>query len=198
MAEPGVLQLSFEKGDNWIPVLIAATDPGATGPGRQWLDTSGGLGNYALYVRNAANTGWILIMEAGGVFGGLLYKRAVIELEPGDASDAFVFIDFSDSLADGETLSEVVSLEHESHPAGGADIGYDYDEGNYYLYGLYDYSYDLAPGQLWVFTNDDGAQPGPTTLAANDEESIAAGNGVWVHIRNAPVPSTLIVKVRTR
>ena len=62
MAEPGVLQLSFEKGDNWIPVLIAATDPGATGPGRQWLDTSGGLGNYALYVRNAANTGWILLI----------------------------------------------------------------------------------------------------------------------------------------
>jgi len=43
-----------------LPVLfhhVGATDPGALGANRVWLDTTGG--NVALKVRNAANTGWL-------------------------------------------------------------------------------------------------------------------------------------------
>lgn len=38
--------------------IIAATDPGAVGAGKAWLDTSGGTAAPVLRVRNAADSGW--------------------------------------------------------------------------------------------------------------------------------------------
>jgi len=47
----------------WI-TFVQATDPGAVGP-TFWIDTSGGSGNYVLYVRNASNTGWEPVISGG-------------------------------------------------------------------------------------------------------------------------------------
>lgn len=41
---------------------LQATDPGAVGAGRYWLDSSGA--SYALYRRNETNTGWTAVVDA--------------------------------------------------------------------------------------------------------------------------------------
>lgn len=41
-----------------VPGYAQATDPGAIGAYKCWIDTSGGAGAWVLKVRNAANSGW--------------------------------------------------------------------------------------------------------------------------------------------
>jgi len=50
-----------------VPGYIQPTDPGAVGGGMLWVDTAGGPGNYALKIRNDANTAWEAVSGGGGV-----------------------------------------------------------------------------------------------------------------------------------
>jgi hypothetical protein len=52
--------------DLHIPGYIQATDPGAVGAGKLWVDTSGGSGSWLTKVRNTTNTGWESVGGGGG------------------------------------------------------------------------------------------------------------------------------------
>ena len=41
-----------------VPGYVQDADPGAVGPGKLWVDSSGGVGAYLLKIRNADDTGW--------------------------------------------------------------------------------------------------------------------------------------------
>lgn len=41
-----------------VPGYVQASDPGAVGAGKLWIDTALGTGKWALKLRNAANSGW--------------------------------------------------------------------------------------------------------------------------------------------
>ncbi len=64
---------------------LSATDPGAIGAGKLWIDTSAGTGKWVIYVRNAANVGWEL--AGGGIVGNRLshpeYPDVYIEFPTG-------------------------------------------------------------------------------------------------------------------
>lgn len=49
---------NLTNADLHVPGYIQATDPGAVGAGRVWVDTSGGTGNWEFKLRNATDTGW--------------------------------------------------------------------------------------------------------------------------------------------
>jgi len=48
-----------------VPGYQQATDPGAIGAGKYWVDTSGGASSWVLKVRNDADTGWEDISSSG-------------------------------------------------------------------------------------------------------------------------------------
>jgi len=48
-----------------VPGYMQDTDPGAVGAGKYWIDTSGGVGNYILKVRNSDNSGWEIVSASG-------------------------------------------------------------------------------------------------------------------------------------
>lgn len=49
-----------------IPGYYQAGDPGAIGPGKLWIDTSGGTGLWALKLRNSTDDGWEVISGGSG------------------------------------------------------------------------------------------------------------------------------------
>ena len=49
-----------------IPGYYQASDPGAIGPGKLWIDTNGGPGNWVMKLRNAGDDGWETISSGGG------------------------------------------------------------------------------------------------------------------------------------
>jgi len=49
---------SLDSTNLHVPGYTQASDPGAIGAGKLWIDTSGGTGNWVTKVRNAANTDW--------------------------------------------------------------------------------------------------------------------------------------------
>jgi len=49
-----------------VPGYVQATDPGAVGAGKMWIDTSAGPSNYVAKIRNPANTAWVAV-SGGGV-----------------------------------------------------------------------------------------------------------------------------------
>lgn len=44
-----------------VPGYVQASDPGAVGAGKLWIDTSGGSGRWDLKIRNLTDDGWELI-----------------------------------------------------------------------------------------------------------------------------------------
>gem|GEM_PF-2899167 len=48
-----------------VPGYQQATDPGAIGAGKYWVDTSGGASSWVLKVRNDADTGWEDVSSSG-------------------------------------------------------------------------------------------------------------------------------------
>jgi len=44
-----------------VPGYVQASDPGAVGAGKLWIDTSGGTGKWGLKIRNLADDGWELV-----------------------------------------------------------------------------------------------------------------------------------------
>lgn len=49
-----------------VPGFFQDTDPGAIGPGKLWIDTSGGTGNWEMKLRNATDDGWEAISGGSG------------------------------------------------------------------------------------------------------------------------------------
>jgi hypothetical protein len=49
-----------------VPGFFQDTDPGAIGPGKLWIDTSGGSGNWEMKLRNATDDGWEAISGGSG------------------------------------------------------------------------------------------------------------------------------------
>lgn len=47
--------------------VITASDPGAIGAGKMWIDSSGGSGSWVIRIRNEANDGWEEAVVAAGV-----------------------------------------------------------------------------------------------------------------------------------
>ncbi|WP_119071466.1 phage tail protein [Aggregatilinea lenta] len=47
-----------------VPGYVQDADPGAVGPGKLWVDSSGGVGTYLLKIRNADDTGWEIASSA--------------------------------------------------------------------------------------------------------------------------------------
>lgn len=47
-----------------VPGYVQDADPGAVGPGKLWVDSSGGVGGYLLKIRNADDTGWEIASSA--------------------------------------------------------------------------------------------------------------------------------------
>ena len=56
------------------PGYVQATDPGAVGAYKVWIDTSGGAGTWVYKVRNAANDDWETISGGGGGGGGSAFS----------------------------------------------------------------------------------------------------------------------------
>lgn len=56
---------------------VQSGDPGAIGTGKVWVDTSGGVGNWLLKIRNAADTGWESQPGASGagLFDAVFHSR---------------------------------------------------------------------------------------------------------------------------
>lgn len=50
-----------------VPGYAQASDPGAVGAGKLWVDTSGGLGAWVAKIRNATDDGWEVVGAAPGV-----------------------------------------------------------------------------------------------------------------------------------
>lgn len=76
------------------PARVAASDPGAIGAGRGWIDTSGSP--YLLKIRNGTNTGWDTIGATGG---GIAIGDAV----GSGTSGSVLFVDGSGNLAQNNT-----------------------------------------------------------------------------------------------
>lgn len=74
------------------PARVAASDPGAIGAGRGWIDTSGSP--YLLKIRNGTNTGWDTIGATGIAIGGAVGSGT---------SGSVLFVDSSGNLAQNNT-----------------------------------------------------------------------------------------------
>ena len=62
-----VVQHNILEGDNFhLPGYFQNADPGVVGAGIFWTDTSGGVGNHLIKIRNEANDGWELIAGWSG------------------------------------------------------------------------------------------------------------------------------------
>lgn len=60
---------------------IQTADPGAVGPGKAWLDTTGGAGAYVLKIRNTGDTAWdIAGLAAAGANGQRMAIKSLEEL----------------------------------------------------------------------------------------------------------------------
>lgn len=70
------------------PARVAASDPGAIGAGRGWIDTSGSP--YLLKIRNGTNTGWDTIGATGIAIGDAVGSGT---------SGSVLFVDSSGNLA---------------------------------------------------------------------------------------------------
>lgn len=60
------------------PGYVQATDPGPTGPGRLWCDTSAGTGAWVIKIRNNADSGW----ENLGVIVPAMYLTSLFLWNP--------------------------------------------------------------------------------------------------------------------
>lgn len=60
---------------------IQTADPGIVGPGKAWLDTTGGAGAYVLKIRNTGDTAWdIAGIAASGANGQRMAIKSLEEL----------------------------------------------------------------------------------------------------------------------
>lgn len=74
-----------------VPGYVGASDPGAVGAGKYWIDTTDGVGSWRLKVRNATDTSWEEIRPDEIVINTLTGKSAP------SASDVFLLEDSADS-----------------------------------------------------------------------------------------------------
>lgn len=64
------LHKDLVDGDLHKPGWVQASDPGAVGAGRLWIDTSGGSGAWRIKVRNAGDSGWETLGGSGAAITG--------------------------------------------------------------------------------------------------------------------------------
>lgn len=68
--------------DLHVPGYVQASDPGAVGAGKFWIDTTGGANNYQFKIRNSTDTGW----ETAFKFSGLTLTSALPIAQGGTGS----------------------------------------------------------------------------------------------------------------
>jgi len=61
MAMNGFPHVDLTAPEVHVPGYVQASDPGAVGAGKLWIDTSSGTGKWDLKIRNLADDGWELI-----------------------------------------------------------------------------------------------------------------------------------------
>jgi hypothetical protein len=69
------------------PGYVQSSDPGAVGAGKQWIDTSGGTGNWVSKIRNATNSGWESVSGGGGFFDAIFTAKGSFSAASGGSSD---------------------------------------------------------------------------------------------------------------
>jgi hypothetical protein len=58
---PGFPHVDLTAPEVHVPGYVQASDPGAVGAGKLWIDTSNGTGKWGLKIRNLADDGWELV-----------------------------------------------------------------------------------------------------------------------------------------
>lgn len=67
------LHKNITESELHVPGYIQASDPGAIGAGKLWVDTSGGPGNWVTKIRNATDADWEEVSGSGGGGGATDY-----------------------------------------------------------------------------------------------------------------------------